>query len=532
MSTKGIVDISFEGGLDLTSNAIQLYQTPGAATELVNFESSEYGGYRRVDGFSKFGTAQPDGAASEIFGVSKYADGIIACQGSSIYFSTDGTTWIKVNKDLAAGGDLTALQAASELPRTSQKKCSFTVYESNNEYGIVTISDGVNLVGHFEITDSGGRKYYYKELDAATAAPAAPQHSVIYKDRLVLGKDVSTPNVLYWSKRYSMDDFTGASAGSVDIGEPITGIKAFRERLFVFGRGSIYVLDNIDGAPSLQPVTTNVGCLCGFSIQEIGGDLVFLAPDGIRTLSGTQKIGDIGLTIISSKITPIVQDIIRLIAGTGCTTTVVIRDKNQYRLFYPTAGGITSGQKGLIGTLRPSPTGEISWEWSETLGIEVTATSKELLQTEAEAIYHGGYSGYIYKHLDGNDFDGAFVDARFKSPNIHYGNTAMRKTLHAMTLTMQAEGATSLKLDISYDFGSNLVHNPPQYSLPTITPGALIGEMIIGEFTLGSVSLPAERVLVEGGGFSNSFKFSTKDTGTPYTLNGISVEFIHTDKIR
>lgn len=532
MSTKGIVDVSFEGGLDLTSNAIQLYQTPGAATELVNFESSEYGGYRRVDGYSKFGTAQPDGATSEIFGVAKYADGVIACQGTSIYFSTDGITWIKINKDLSAGGDLTALQAASELPRTSQSKADFSVYESNNEYGVVLISDGNNYVGHFEITDTGGRKYYYKELTSATAAPAAPRYNTIYKDRLVLAKDITTPNILYWSQRYEVDNFTGASAGSVDIGEPITGIKAFRERLFIFGRGSIYVLDNIDGAPNLQPVTTNVGCLCGFSIQEIGGDIVFLAPDGIRTLSGTQKIGDIGLSIISSKITPVAQEIIRSIKGNVCVTSTVVRDKNQYRMYYPVSGGLVTGQKGLIGTIRTDSQGMTKWEWSETLGIEATAISSELLLTEAETIYHGGYTGYIYKHNDGNDFDGNTVDARFKSPDIHYGNIALRKTLHAMTLTMQAEGSTSLKLDISYNFGSGLVHNPPQYSLPVITPGALIGEMVIGEFVLGSVSLPSERVLIEGGGFSNSFKFSTNDTGTPYTLNGVSIEFVHTDEIR
>jgi hypothetical protein len=533
MSEQAVLDISFEGGLDLVSNSVQLFNTPGAAVELQNFESSAYGGYRRINGYTKFGTTQPAGSASKIFGVAPYADGIISCQGTSIYFSIDGTTWYKINKDISGGGDLTALQAAAELPRTNQSKCDFAIYHNETDYGEVLITDGVNEVGYFKITGTGaGRTYYYKELGTSTGAPQAPQFGLIYKDRYVCCGDANTPNTIYWSTRYTTDDFTGASAGALEIDSPITGAISFREKLFIFTANSIFLLADIDSTVYSQSVTRNIGCIDGFSIQEIGGDLVFLSADGLRTLNGTTRIGDVGLAVISSKITPLIQDIINHVLTGGEVSSVVLRSKNQYRLFYPVTGTAGNEQKGIIGTLKIDQTGVLTWEWSSVLGVEVTAISEESDLIDSNQLYHGDNAGYTYKHDFGNSFNTANVIARFRTPYIHYGNMAVRKTLYATTLTLRSEGSTTLKLDVSYDFGSNQVHQPSQYTLPTIEAGALLGGMILGTDLLGAIELPAERYLLEGGGFSNNYLFSTSDTEAPYTLNGITTEFVSTNKLR
>ena len=67
--------------------------------------------------------------------------------------------------------------------------------------------------------------------------------------------------------------------------------------MIVFCENSIHKLINIDDSQNVAIVSIaeNVGCLSGYSIQEIGGDLVFLAPDGIRTVAGTARIGDVEL---------------------------------------------------------------------------------------------------------------------------------------------------------------------------------------------------------------------------------------------
>ena len=98
MAEQGI-SINCEGGLDLVSSTSLLFRTPGVAQSLNNFESSIHGGYRRVNGYSKFGSNHPAGNADDIEGIYRYAKGVVACQGSNIYYSADGTTWTQVNKD-------------------------------------------------------------------------------------------------------------------------------------------------------------------------------------------------------------------------------------------------------------------------------------------------------------------------------------------------------------------------------------------------------------------------------------------------
>ena len=90
--------------------------------------------------------------------------------------------------------------------------------------------------------------------------------------------------------------------------------------------------------------------LSGYSIQEIGGDLIFLAPDGLRTVAGTARIGDVELGTISSNIQNIVSDLAETV-NLYTINSVVLREKSQYRLFYTNTGAADSTQRGIIGTL-------------------------------------------------------------------------------------------------------------------------------------------------------------------------------------
>jgi hypothetical protein len=47
--------VSLSGGLDKSTNSLELLRTPGVATKLRNFEVSIEGGYRRINGYSLFG---------------------------------------------------------------------------------------------------------------------------------------------------------------------------------------------------------------------------------------------------------------------------------------------------------------------------------------------------------------------------------------------------------------------------------------------------------------------------------------------
>ena len=91
-------------------------------------------------------------------------------------------------------------------------------------------------------------------------------------------------------------------------------------------------------------------CKDGKTIQEFAGDLIFLAPDGFRTIAGTARIGDVELGTISKAIQPIVNKILNS-AFTFEFSSVVLRDKSQYRMYYSSDTQSTANSKGIIGTL-------------------------------------------------------------------------------------------------------------------------------------------------------------------------------------
>ena len=91
--------------------------------------------------------------------------------------------------------------------------------------------------------------------------------------------------------------------------------------------------------------------------------MIFLAPDGLRTVAGTARIGDVELGTVSSNIQNIVSDLAESV-NVFTINSVVLREKSQYRLFYTNIGAADSTQRGIIGTLRPN-----GFEWSETRGL-------------------------------------------------------------------------------------------------------------------------------------------------------------------
>ena len=78
----------------------------------------------------------------------------------------------------------------------------------------------------------------------------------------------------------------------------ITALEVFRDQLIIFTEVSMQrLVGNTIADFTLQPVTNDIGCIESDTIQEVGGDIMFLAPDGLRLLSATDRIGDFGLVL-------------------------------------------------------------------------------------------------------------------------------------------------------------------------------------------------------------------------------------------
>ena len=530
MATSQPYTVAVNGGLVKSSNVIDLLKTPGVAKDLRNFEVSTEGGYRRINGYQKFGegsSTQPTSGTTNILGIFPYADGVIVCASTNIYFTQDGITYLQINRSSVSGsGDnYSTFTGRSVLARTSQGQCQFTLFESaTSDYGTVIIADGANEPYAFRMEGSGalsGRTYFSEEITVTSTKHV--KYITTHDKHLIAAGVEDNLNTVFYSSTLDPTSFSGSGAGSIVLEDQIEGIKGFRNELFIFCTNSIFKLININDASNIAivPVTKNVGCLSGYSIQEIGGDLIFLAPDGFRTVAGTARIGDVELGTVSKSIQPLVTDLTESI-NSFIINSVVLRDKSQYRLFYTNTSLENSQQKGIIGTLRPE-----GFQWSETRGLEVTAIGSGFDNNSVEQYYHGDTNGYVYQHDIGNNFDGANILARYETPNYDYGDLGTLKTLHYVRVSASSEGITEPDIQVRFDYGNTDIPQPPDlFDLGVINPPSKFGDALFNTNVFGGGDNPLIRVPLQGSGTSNNFTIISDDTKPPYTINGFYVDYI------
>ena len=529
MATSQPYTVACAGGLVKASNQIDLLKTPGVATDLRNFEVSIEGGYRRINGYSKLGSgsaALVSGSADTIHGVIPYGDGVVACASTGIYFSQDGTSWLNISRSSvdASGDNYSAFTGRSTLTRTGQGKISFSLFEGPTyDYGLLIICDGANEPYYFRMEGTGSnintRTYFGGEITVTSTKFAT--YSEIHDKHLIVAGVEDNLSTVYYSTLLDPTTFNGTGSGSITLSDQIVGIKSFRNELFIFCRNSIFKLQDINGTAVVIPVAKNIGCLSGYSIQEIGGDLIFLAPDGLRTVAGTARIGDVELGTVSKAIQPIITQLAENI-DKYIISSVVIREKSQYRLFYTNTSVINAQQEGIIGTLRPN-----GFEWSETRGIEVTSIGAGFNNDGVEKYFHGDTDGYVLVHDSGNDFNGSNILARYATPDYDYGDLGTLKTLHYVRVSCSAEGTVTPALQIKYDFNSQDIPQPTSdFSFGTVNSPAIFAEAVFNTNVFGGTAAPMIRIPVQGSGTSNNFTVVTEDTKAPYKINGLYIDFI------
>lgn len=528
------------GGLNSNENPLSLSDSaPGSATRLVNYEPSLFGGYRRINGYAEYDDLFPevdDGnsvAEGKVLCVAYYKNEhignpyIIAARkdaGANTYSFWYHTAYIGWRK-MTPGFTLNTTDGVRTV-----EKIRFAQFDFGSGSQIIFV-DGVNNASVFD-----GTNWY--AIDSASAGGSsdpggdqvldAPSVVDVFENHIFLSGDRTSQSVVAHSAPRDPLNWTAAAgAGQLVMGFKVVQIKPFRDNLFTFGNNSIKkVVPDLTAGFVQEQVTANVGCVAPDSVLEIGGDLLFLAPDGLRPVAGTSRIGDVELETVSKSIQSALVDIIQ---NTDLSTLngVVIRSKSQVRYFV--ADGLTaaSDSAGIIGGLSDI-SGSISWEFGELIGIRASCCSSEYIGTE-EFVLHGDYDGRVYQQEQGNSFAGSDIFAVYATPYYDFGDPHVRKTLRKVNTFVRAEGPFELNLGITYDWGDNALANPSTYSLessgsPTVYSGRNItysGTNV----TYGGTTKPIMIYDIQGSGFSVRASYVTLGQFDPYSIQGIVFEY-------
>ena len=424
--------IEFRGGLISNLSPLQHgTNAVGSATILQNFEANKEGGYSKIRGFEKYSTTTVPGSGP-ILALKVISSGrIVAARKNASnltqYYYSTGSSWNSMATSASTNGG----------------KARHVLYNLDGDDKVLFV-DGTNYPA---IYNTNGNTMSFMTASDSTDVSGAEQVA-IFKNTAFYAKGSN----LFFTAPFSVNDFSVANgAGSFNVANDITGLAVFREQLIIFTQDSIKRLTGSSAADfTVSPITDRIGCINGDTIQEIGGDVIYLAPDGIRLLSATDRIGDFALDVASDQI---YKDSNTFLASTSSFTSLVLREKAQYRIFAYIASEQPDVGKGLIATKFISQ-GASGMSWSTTSGIKAfVADSRYSGTTEMVAFAHD--DGYIYRMETGSSFDGADIEAIYESPYMPITDPQTRKSFYKLTLYAEPTGSMNLDLNIRYDFSTS-----------------------------------------------------------------------------
>lgn len=499
--------IEVTGGLITNVPPLQQGLTaPGSGKMLVNMEPSIEGGYKKILGFSKWST-HPITSASRVMGVAAVAEGdAIAVAGGKYYLSASRGAWSEL----------------LDLSATPGGKIRHAMYDFLGAGKAVFVNGATKPVLY---NPSG------PILAVDSSAPSdveGASHVTVFKNHLFFGNGT---NLVFTAPFTDNDYAPGNGAGVINVGSVITGLVVFRQQLIIFSADRINTLVGSSASDFvMQPITSKTGCVHPDSIQEVGGDIIYLGPDGVRFLSATQRNEDFALERVSQVIQKDIED---TFIGCPCMCSVVIRGKNQYRIF---RWDDTVQRNSSIGYLctRFIDQEAQGAQWAKTEGIKAfSADSKVFGDAEVVIFSTENEAGenYIYELESGASFDGEPIRCFYQMPDIPITDPKVRKTFYRMTAYLKSETPVELTFGILLDVPDN---NPiqPQAKVIQIGDGsvALYGSAIYGTAVYADRLESKIDVNLEGSGFTVSPYFENVSDSAIFSLDTIILEYMERDK--
>lgn len=477
----------------------------GSALRMINYEPSLSGGYRRISGYQNdYGTVPGTGAVLGVEVNGNLHDGIFACRRP-----TSGNNYLHKWNNSTSSWD--AVTASGSPTMVGVDRVRFSSYNWSTE--VLLLTDGINPAATYDGTT-------YTQITHANA-PTDPKFSEEFASHIFLAGDPSEPFNLFFSAPLNATDFDPANgAGVINVGFKITAIKKFRDSLFIFGANNIKKLIGTNSADFLlQNVTANLGCVAPDSVVEFGGDLLFLGPDGIRPISGTDRIGDVELAPVSKEIQDIFDNYY-LSETIVDISIVVIRKKSQFRFFFKNDSSLS-----LIGAIRKSQNKQSIFEYSQLIGIEANCVASGYVG-QFEHVIHGDGAGKVHRQERGTSFEGSNIFSLYQTPYFYMEDPEVRKIVYKIDTYLKSEGNTEVFVGLYYDYDDVYSLNPTTYSFSTEGAAAIYGTAIYGSGDIydGNPS-PKALTNVSGSGKSVSISYVTDNQNASHTIQAISMTY-------
>ena len=458
---------------------------------------------------------------------------------------TKGGTTATIQRVVVQSGSLGAGTAAGRLIITSVASGPFTA-------GAATTSGGGSLTlsgAETNITLLPGGRYVFDignviggsstkrlygcdavnrgfEFDGTVFVPIVtgmaqdkPKHVRVHQKHLFFGfgaslqhSGITTPYA--WT----------AVSGAAELAMPddITGLIVLPgsndgAAMAVFSRNRISVLYGTGSTTwSLVTYQGEIGCF-DYSAQHIGLTL-FLDDIGITMLQASQVYGNFEHAAISNKIKPFINE-----KKTRIVDSVVVRDKNQYRLFFNDGSALYVTMKGnkVLGMIPQIYAHVVTCAWWGE-GSDGT-----------EQMFFGTSDGYVMQMDRGTSHDGEPVEYLL---DLHFaGSKSLRQIKRYRKAVLDTSGSGYSKMGVAFNLGW-LSDDIPQVSTRTVERALDGQDWDSGYWDQGywdGTPLGPAEIDIEGSGenIAASFYLSS-DYVNPLNISGVLFQFSRRRSLR
>jgi len=389
--------------------------------------------------------------------------------GTEIYTKAGGPDTVGNLLVATTDGNVTAPllpgSTALELNKSRYEMMSFNFYASEDRNAIYGVS-------------GAGPAFWYDgtTLDFVLTGVAVdkdkPRHIAPHVSRLALG--------YIWGEVYVSEpgeplQYNGTLfAATFGFGDKITGLTPIAsDALAVFTESSSHALVGVLTAtaqPEQKVISPKVGAI-EYTVQNTGTRPIFASFRGIETLETMDQYSDFftaPLTYdVSTWLLPRLQGHTDVIDG-GVVASVVVRNKNQFRMFFADGYVMTLTYVGPDKT----PQSTIQRYWVDN-GAEADDTVYTVFATAAGVTSGGrdrvffsvlpegskGQYGYAYEMDLGRSFDGAPIQAHIelshyysKDPQSGAPAPYMNKTFNVVHMHGRVNGYSELRLSRSVNY--------------------------------------------------------------------------------
>lgn len=340
----------------------------------------------------------------------------------------------------------------------------------------------------------------------------APTRVAAHKNRLFLAFGAS----LQYSAAGGPTTWTPVlGAGEIAMGEFITQIGSVvgndsSSALVVGSRKGISILYG-DSAADFRLVTVNKDMGLYPGTMQVMADPVFMNEYGVTTLGASQSFGNFQTATISQQ----VQKFVNARRGRA-TCSLLVRGKNQYRVFFDDGSGLYLTFKGnKLAAVTPV-------RFNHVVRSAITYQSDSL----GEVILFMADDG-VYRMDVGRNFDGEPIDAYALLSFNHMKSPRLRKAFRRLSLEIDADnGYVQFQAGVDVDYSGPSAKQSPEQLVDTTTE-TIWDSGNWDDLTWDSFGRAPVSISIDGTGKNVSLFVRCFDKLIdPYTITGVMTHWV------